>query len=423
MAYMDITEDEPAPWIYRLWSGIWMVSSALSRRCWTRSKTSIIYPPMMVVLVGLPSVGKGPAIRTAHKLLGTIDYSDGNELMRNKGIRLGPDDTTAPGIFDELCQEASIKTFKIGNQTFQFSNTVIVAEELAVLLHTLDLRFMATLVKLLNCDNVVQHIRSRGRSTVHNPSCAILGGVQPKVLHEIFPERAWGMGLTARILFVNADEGKRVAMFDMDSDDNTDHEEPAHPLFAPMSHDLARVSELSGRFMWLDEAKIRLNEWWLGGEAAATCPKHHRLQHNYGGKRILHATRLSMTHCAARTDNMVVTKDDVDMSLTALAGIEQNMHKIFASMGGEHSASIIIEDVLHEIAAFVSMKKHAMPEYMVKRLIGAKAPAYAVDQIYDQMLNQNTVKDKLLPRSARTPGSTGRRGLVPFDMILDEEDK
>ena len=135
-AFMEYTEGEPTPDVFRHWGGIFMVSAALSRRVWTNSAEDQIYPTLFVILVGDSGVGKGPTMKPVEAFLRTIDYGN-NPILSRQGINLGAEYATAAGCFDQLMDDRSTKSFKLDGEEFEFKNLTVVVEEGATFLSPL----------------------------------------------------------------------------------------------------------------------------------------------------------------------------------------------------------------------------------------------------------------------------------------------
>lgn len=415
--FLDLSKTFPSPYIYRKWGAIAGVSAALSRRGWTVTQNDTKYANMAVVLVGRPGTGKGPTIDAIELLLRSIDYSN-NKLLQNEGIRIGPNDTTAPGLFDELLDEKSNKKFRINGREYVFQSLVLIAEELSAFLHSLDLRMMGYIIRLLNCQPTSQRLRKQTELIeVTNPVVSILGGVQPETLQEIFPQSAWGMGLTARIVFVFSDEEQRVPVFDLEEDQEKQNESlQTSPLFQPLSHDLAQVARLTGKFRYTKEAAQRMNDWWMGGEAHKTRPTHPRLR-DYTSKRILHLIRLSMIRNAARSNDMIVELRDIENAILDMLEVEAVMPSIFAQMVGNDSSSSAIDDITHQIYSIYKTTDDPIPYHLLLNIISQKVPIYSVEKVLTHLVDQHLIEEVKMER--RYPGAGGRKGYVPSSAFVE----
>lgn len=423
--FLELTDQMPSPKIYRKWSGIAAVSAAMTKRVWTPSDNNDILPNTCIILVGSPGVGKGPAIDAAELLLSTIDYSK-NPARSKAGIRIGPNDTTPPGMFDELLDPGCQKAFIWDGNEFNFQNLVLIAEELGAFLHTLDMRMMSYLIRLLNCKSTSQRLRKQEQLIeVESPVISILGGVQPDTLQEIFPPAAWGMGLTARTVFVFSNEAhpRPVFTFGANGADTAKHNLrqvlARKPLFKALATDLATITRLTGPFLYTEEAGRRVNSWWLDGEAKRSMPHHPRLRH-YAVKRIQHLVRLVMVLNISRTNSLVVELHDVESAIRELYAVEKVMPHLFSAMTTTTSQSNVIGDVAHQFLSMYRTTSNPIPHHVALSVIGTKVPIYSVNQTLQQLVDQQLLQEVQLDR--RLPGAGGRRGYIPTSLIseLDE---
>lgn len=422
-AFMELSADFPVPEIYRRGCSIFTVGAALSKRCWVETEVGIIFPNMLMLIVGPPSTGKGPPINLAMWLLQGIDFSDSTDFASH-GIRLGIDDTTAAGIFDELRDSRSEKSYQLNGKRIKFQNLTIVVEEASTLFHSLDLRMMSFLIKLLNCDSLNQRLRAqKERIIVPSPVMSILGGIQPDVLHLVFPEAAWGMGLTARTVFVFSDEKKKLAPFNLDNLDSEEKMEAKSkvqksPLFEAIVHDLRDVARMAGKFKMTRSAAAFANEWWTGPGSTERIA-HPRLE-SYSGKRILHFLRFAQIHSAAMTSDCIITLDHAQKALATLTEFETSMGGIFNRMGAEGAAHDKLKDVIHEIEAAFRQTKSALPHYQIMQIIARKFPVYQTKQTFELLIDQGTLKEGRLAKAL--PGQGGRKGFIPTTVRLPSQD-
>ena len=210
--FLEYTKGAPSPFIFRKWAGLSLIGGMLTRRCWIQTGQGPVYPNSATILVGAPSVGKGPAIDPVERLWRKLDTSQ-DILHAFEGIHVGPGDCTVAGLFDEFMSDAAQKTYELKGKKYSFSSVILVAEELSALMHNLDTQMMGYLIKFLNCQQHSQRLRGKGETmTIKHPVLHLLGGVQPKMLLQIFPPTAFGMGLTTRTTFVYSNESVKVSL-------------------------------------------------------------------------------------------------------------------------------------------------------------------------------------------------------------------
>lgn len=399
--YLDYTKQAPSPYIFRRWAGISLVAACLTRRTWIRTEQGIIYPNSMILCVGNASTGKGPAIDPAESLLRMIDTSY-DVLKRFEGIHIGPGDATVAGLFDEFLDDFSQKTYDLDGVSHSFSSVILIAEELSAMMHNLDNQMMGYLIKLLNCQVLSQRLRGRGETQViERPVLHILGGVQPKMLSQIFPAVAFGMGLTARTTFVYSNKKIKVSPF------AKVYVDPK--LEEKLIHDMKRITKLTGTFKIHSEARDMIDTWWLQ-ESESDKQDHPKLE-GYNGKRILHLFRLCMIHCASRADHMVIELIDVQKSIKDLLAVEKDMTKIFQEMTGENATGEIFGDLAHEVKIAYEKTNKPIPYHILTRMVAKKVKSYEIVPVVEAMLNQKLIEE--VPSLLKLPGGGGPRAFRP----------
>lgn len=403
--FLKLTTNAPSPFIFRKWGAISMIGACLTRRAWIWTEQGTIFPNSMTLFVGSASVGKGPTIDLVEKLLRRVDTTY-DVLRQYEAIHVGPADATTAGLFDEFISEEAQKTFEIAGETTHFSAVILIAEELSAMMHSVDTQMMGYLIRLLNCQQHSQRLRGKGETLmIERPVLHILGGVQPKMLSQIFPAQAFGMGLTARTTFVFSNDLTRVSPF-------TKKKTDIH-LEDDIVHDLTRISRLTGKFKLHQDAVDRIEDWWLN-EAANDTQKHPKLE-GYNGKRILHLFRLCMVHSAARADHMVIELCDVENSLKDLLEVEEAMPSIFEEMAGEGSSEDTFADLTHQIKKEFLKTKKPIPMYILTRFVARKAKSYEIPTIIEALIAQKYIK--VVESKVKVPGASGPKSVVPGEEL------
>jgi len=406
--FLQYTSGMPSASIFRQWAAISTLSAALTRRVWTEADQSRIFPNMMTFLVGDPSTGKGFAIKVGQRLLHTIDYSHSdNPIMKSKGIRMGTDSTTGAGLFDECYDDLAIRIAEYGNAKIDFRSLVVVAEESATFFSDIDLKMMGRIIKFANCDDrTSERLRKDGvQKHIDRPVLAILAGIQPKVLDRIFPEEAWSMGLLARMNFVVSNEVVKVPAFGS-------KQKPDSELFEALQRELAIIANLTGPFLYSEDAASIINTWWLE-KADKDRPTHPRLMH-YTSKRLEHLIRLCMVNSVARTNSLIVEEDDVTQALSVLYQVEAQAPDMFANIVSEHSNHMAMEDAKHQVEAIFRQTGKPIPNYMLMGIIGKKVASGQAGFVLDQMKAQRMITEIPQKQAKRLPGPGGNRAYIPY---------
>ena len=415
-AYLAFTESAPTPDIFRLWSGLFCVSAALTRRVFTMSEHAPIFPGALVVCCAKSGVGKGPAIETADKFLRAMDFSD-NPILRHRGVCMGGSRLTSSGLFNFLSSARTEKLSHYKGQEILFHNGIFIAEEGASILSELKnagpgLEFGATLIQLLNAAPEIKRSLAKDEEEmvrIQNPSGSILIGLQTKLLGEFFPESSWSQGLTARAIFVYSDERKGMSIFGTEkSGAHQDRIAVKEKLEEDLTHDLEQITRLEGRFRYERAVQLKLDDWWNNGQPRDT-PSHPKLE-SYGFKRVQHLLRLCMAVSASRSNDLIVTEEDATMALQFLRDAEVRMPEMFEGTVSATSDEHVVEEVLHALSVYVSTHKKPAPHYMLVNFLSKKVQTERAEGIITSLLAREMIQ-KVKPKNM-LPGQVGQKAYI-----------
>lgn len=415
-AYLAYTEAAPTPDIFKLWSGLFCISAALTRRVFTMSEHAPIFPGAFVVCCAKSGVGKGPAIETAERLLSAMDFSD-NPILHHRGVCMGGNRLTSSGLFNFLSSPRTEKITHYKGEEILFHNGVFIAEEGASILAELKnagpgLEFGATLIQLLNAAPEIKRSLAKDEEElvrIQNPSGSILVGLQTKLLMDFFPESAWSQGLTARAVFVYSAERKGMSIFGTEKrGEHGDRLAAKEQLEADLLFDLEQITRLEGRFHYERPVQLMLDRWWNNGQPHDT-PTHPKLE-SYGFKRVQHLLRLCMTVSAARSNDLTVTEEDAEMALKFLRDVEERMPEMFEGTVSAASDEHIIEETRHAISVYINTHQKPAPHFMLINFLSRKVQTERAEAIITSMLAREMIQ-KVRPKNL-LPGQTGQKAYI-----------
>lgn len=361
--FMHMTSTDDTPELYRKWSAISLVAGALERRVWAQTgyragKPRYTYPNLFVFLVGAPGVGKY-IIESVQELWIDAKASDG------PAFHVAPSNLTKASLVDALLK-AERTTLK-ASPVFQYHSLLVAAEEFGVFLPTHDTNFISVLNKIYNCPDRYSETRRHGPAQevfIENPVLNIIAGVQPSWLATVFPEEAWGMGLTSRIMMVYGAAGAPQNPF-------TEGREQAVERLR-LVHHLTELSYLYGEIKWTAEAVDKIVYWWVN-EGGSPRPAHSKLEH-YCNRRILHAQKLAMISSVSRTLKVSkIEAYDVERAIIWLIEAEKLMPDVFRAMVGR-SDHQIIEELYNHLVTLYAMSKNSP-------IHGSKLVAFLIQRV------------------------------------------
>lgn len=382
-SFYEFTEGLPTPPIFRKWAAISAVSGALERKCWIHTAASKLFPNMFILLVAPPGVGKDQAIAPMRNLLAKTGL-----------FNLAPISMTHKGMIDHLASEACNKQFIRDGQWISYHSMLVCVPEFGVLVPGHDLAFMSSLNELYNCWDLYEE-RSRTRKEtlrIENPHIHLISGTQPKFLGELFPETAYGMGFTSRIIMVYAGTPVRQNLF---------QKRPQHEAMEEaLKDDLISIGQLNGPFTLSEDAMAAIEEWHAVG-CEKDKPSHSKLMH-YNARRIMHVLKITMTYCAARSNDMHIELSDFMRAKDTLLEAEEDMPEIFKEIasGGQISE---IEETFHYILRLYQRHQKPVSEHRVVHFLSGRVPANQIKFIIDTMLSSKMIS--VDPKGLNLPGS------------------
>lgn len=369
--HMDIV---PAPELYRIWSGLGLISSALARRVWLANAPPIptLYPNLFILLVGQPGTGKDMVIRPATRLI--LDAN--KELGPGKTTFMGGKSLSAKGLLDRLASDEAkqIVAFrdKGHKHVMEFQSISIILGELGTFLPEYDNRLVSYLNDLYNCDDEFEEqIRGGTALTkIENPHIMALLGTQPSTLAKTIPVDAFEQGLPARINFIYGSKtakqpirGKALNGRAFSSSRYTD-----------LLVDFISIKNLGGEMKTTPDADDLINHFHITNGGGTQVPGA-RFK-DYNERRALHLQKLSMCLSASESDDMLITKDHVIRAQEILFKAESVMPRIFENLVSARGFSREMEDIL----SLAEPDKTVLHSHLVRALARTRAP-YEVGQI------------------------------------------
>lgn len=372
-SFIKTFENIPSPEIFVKWCAITTVGAALARRCYATTAGKKVYPNIYCLLVAPPGVGKTQGITEAVEIAHKVPK-----------MKVAPDDTTKASLLDAMEGALEVEILS-PTDMFQHNSMFLGIDELGTMLSSYDPSMMSTLIALYDNRNTYKETR-RAREeplTLHNPQLSMLAGTQPSFLASMLPDHAWEGGFMARMLMVYHGRPKRISLFGEHNISDT------RPLIAGLSG----ITELFGEFEWTQEAQEFISHWYDGGMQPV--PQHSKLKH-YNSRRLLYVIKLSMISNAARTNELVVDKLDIERAIDWIVEIEKLMPEIFKDMVGK-SDNLVIQDLhgyLWQIGTKTNGDKQVFHRSKMEIFLMQRTPAYNIENIIKLCLATKIIIDK-----------------------------
>lgn len=306
--FLSLTSHSIAPEIFRRWTAISMIASAMGRGVHTTisEPDGPIYPNFYTILVGPPGSGKTVAAINGRRLLKKIPT-----------IHTGPDKITPERLVSNLARMSKDKGYAI---------MTLFVDELNVLLQRkgdLDLRPLLTGV--YNCpDEFIYETEGKGEQLFEKCCFNILATTQPTWIAANFTMEDLGMGFPSRLFFIHSDEIAAPSYFA----NYTNQDQLTSELVTA----LKEIEMFKGAVGWEPEAQEFFVK--LTSAGIPPLPSAPHLEH-YCSRRDLHLTKLSLIMMRARDPRaMQIKKDDIVTAMTTMLEAEATMPTALNAIGG-----------------------------------------------------------------------------------------
>lgn len=383
-SFLEYTEGLKSPARFRLWAGISTVAGALQRRSWVYAAKHVIFPNQFIFLVGPPASGKSLAFYYAQELIRKVN-----------SIHIAPMDCTQAAFYD--CLEAALVQAYDRETRIPYIHHSLTAmiDELGTLVKVGDLDFLVALSKAYDAPPVFdKKTKHSGSNFVENVCFNLGAGCTAKYLADVLDEAILEQGFPSRVVFVYADE--RIVLVPGEIFDKTKAPDPQ--LAAALAHDLEAITALSGEFK-LDPEMERLFITWAKSDFAPK-PLDTRLLY-YTERRLVHVLKLCMAVSVSRSDDLVITAEDLETARGLLLGAEEHMH-LALEFVGQNQLWAQMQSVLKLVEALRERYKDGIPEHIIVHRLNREVHANMLDFVITNLLRS---KELLL-----APGSGDKLG-------------
>ncbi|MFN3268484.1 MAG: hypothetical protein ACK416_04400, partial [Zestosphaera sp.] len=305
------------------------------------------------------ATGKGTAMNPALAIL--------NEVP---AVRLSAQATSLQALIRHL-KDTNLTDINMttGEQQFHSSLTIF-SKEFTVFLGYHNRELMAALCDWYDCDRRwVYETISRKREEINGVWVNLIAGTTPDLIRSSLPIESIGGGLTSRIIFVFEEKPEKLVTLPTE----TDRE---RKLFTFLSHDLEKISLLSGAFTWTAGFSSLWNDWCH--EAVTNPPFADPKFDGYNGRRRVHLMKLSMIHSISRGRNqMQLDESNLSEAINTLKEVEQKMGLVFKGVGRSDVA-----EILHDVNQFLaSSKVNTIPVSLFLRHFENDMDKFMLDRI------------------------------------------
>ncbi len=328
-AYMEYTDFSEAPSAFHFWTGVSTVAGALRRRVWIDQRHFEWIPNFYIILVAPPGVAtKSTSINIGHDLLREVP-----------GINFGPASATWQALAESVAEAKEMvpldETEGLEGMLMPMSCITLSISELGTMIDTENPQLITMLIDLWDGKKTTwEHkTRTQGKLEIENPWINMIGATTPSWLAKNFDTNIIEGGLTSRMIFVFANAKKKLIAYP--SEEIMD--DKFMKFKGMLIEDLIEISQMLGPFTLSNEAK----EWGRGWyERHWTTRPEHLAEDRYGGylaRKQTHLHKLAMILAAASNSKRRVLRVDLENADRIITALEQDMVKVFNSMGQKES--------------------------------------------------------------------------------------
>lgn len=313
--FMELTENSEPPKLFRKWTAISAIASAMQRKVKIDLGVSLrFYPNLYIVLVGPSATGKGTSMKFASDILSEI----GN-------ISLSAQATSLQALIRKLKDTNHTDIDPNTNEQIFHSSLTIFSNEFTVFLGYHNRELISALCDWYDCPRQWSYDTiKRDRETVNGCWVNLLAGTTPDTLQSSLPMEAIGGGLTSRIIFVNEYSRDKIIIFPGMNDKELQ-------LQQDLTTDLEVISMIAGSYKLTDEAMEFYSKWVMYSEKNP--PFHDKKFDGYCGRRRKHLLTISIVCAASHSDELLITKKDMERAADLLYEVEVKMGTVFRGMG------------------------------------------------------------------------------------------
>ena len=318
-AYVDYASVTEAPKLLHFWCGVSTIAGALRRKVWLDMKRFQWVANFYVIFVAPPGIVSKST---------TADI--GMDLLKQvPGIKFGPDVVTWPAL---------VSAFAAAGESFQWpegewnpmSPLTLVASELGNLINPQDRDMINLYINLWDGRKSLEKVtKMSGNDTVEAPWINMLGCTTPHWIADNMPAATVGGGFTSRCVFVYAEKKEKLVAY-VDESTSGDDPELRERLIADLEH---ISTNLCGPYHLLEEARVWGRQWYESLWARRPEGLDDDRLDGYVARKQTHMHKLAMIIAASQRDELIITKEDLQLADTMLISTEADLGKVFSRIG------------------------------------------------------------------------------------------
>lgn len=321
--YIAFSSGNESPDVYHKWCALSALSSLVSRRVKIDREIYTCYPNMYVLLVGNAGIKKSTAMSLAKRLLKEVGT-----------VPIAPTAITKEALTELLGQEDSphkltYKTTVDGKpKTVTYTHASIFANELVTLLNcggnaTNMIEFLTDIWEM---DDFQVYTKGRGKDFIVKPYLNILGCLTTETITNLLNTKIISGGFHRRCMFIYSnDYGNPIAFPSVSS-----------TQLEAWDRCVARGKELQkirGEFTWTDSARSFYKHWYEDILHAAKIDEPSEVRQGFMNSKGDYVLKVAMLVVLSDSNELVLTKESLELALAFIDEIEPNMGVVFEGAG------------------------------------------------------------------------------------------
>lgn len=318
-AYMQYSKHSEAPDRCHFWTAVSVIAGALRRCVWLDLKYFHWTPNFYIVLVAPPGIiSKSTTAKIGMDLLKQVPE-----------ISFGPNIITWQALVQHLGEAQC--NIPIDGVYHPMSPLTLVSSEFGTFLNPQDREMVDTLVDLWDGQLGVfeKKTKTSGNDEIINPWLNIIACTTPNWIADNFPEYMIGGGFVSRTMFIYADKKRHLCAY-------PDQAVPDDFYIqrADLIHDLKDIAKnCKGEMTITPEARAWGEAWyadlWENRPAHLTSDRTA----SYVARRQTHMHKLAIILSVSRSNDRIITKDDLIAADLILQENEKFLPKVFEKIG------------------------------------------------------------------------------------------
>lgn len=345
-SYCQFTEHSEAPLDFHFWTGVSTIAACLRRRVWKDELHFKWTPNFYIIFVGPAGiVTKSTTLDIGFNLL--------HKIAEKQKLYFGPDSMTWQGLGKEFEKAVAYHAYKDPvtgeDKKVLMSPLTCSISELGTFLRPDDSGLISFLTDIWDGKSrPFKHATSvSGHIGIENGWLNIIAATTPAWLQNNFPAGLIGEGIGSRIVFIYAENKRKLTPYPSRLKRSIDHEDFEKKL----CDDLEDICQMIGPYDLTDEAYVWGETWYKVHNTATRST--NMASGRYGGylaRKQTHLHKLAMVIAAAKSSGLVITRDDLIEADAILTTAETSMLKVFESIGVVDEAKYVAE-LVHFVKA------------------------------------------------------------------------